>query len=292
MAHTTASLHEAKRVNLHTHSRYCGHGSGELAQYVETAKSSGLSLLGISEHCPVPDHRWHRSRMAFHQLETYMDECRNLQNATQELQIVCGFECDHHPQYTNWYRERLIDSGFADYLIFGVHFLSDSNLSDVFVRKLPATRAWLHTYTDLYLDGLNSGLYQFGVHPDLFGMFYTRWDQEAISCSQAILSCAESANIPLEINGYGCRKPMIETDEGMRWQYPIRQFWELASQYDLQVIVNSDAHRPEDLDISGIGAYELAQQFDLNLVDWQVDSSQRVSPVTRGDRFTSISAIL
>jgi histidinol-phosphatase (PHP family) len=226
--------------------------------------------------------------MAFNRLDAYMDECRALQRGVEDLQIVCGFECDHHPRYVSWYRERLLDSGFADYLAFGVHYLSDSKLTDTFVKKLPATSSWLHIYTDLYIDALKSGLYRFGVHPDLFGVFYTRWDQEAISCSHAILSCAADLQIPLEINGYGCRKPMIDTAEGMRWQYPVRQFWELASQYDLQVIVNSDAHTPEDLDVSGVGAYELAHQCNLELVDWQVElvlrgdsSIQQISPVRR-----------
>lgn len=222
--------------------------------------------------------------MPISHIDRYMDECRKLQREERGITIVCGFECDHDPHYVSWYKERLIQNGFADYLAFGVHYLETPDGSDTFIRKLPPSAKWLHAYTDKYIDGLLSGTYLFGVHPDLFGMFYTSWDAEAISCSRSILQCAESQQIPLEINGYGCRKPMMESSEGMRLQYPLRQFWELAADYDVPVVVNSDAHRPEDLNLSEVGAFELAAEVGIEPSGWDIEGLSHISVATHQER--------
>ena len=270
MAHRNTTRHSGRQVNLHTHSHYCGHGAGELFEFADSAERVGLTALGFSEHCPVPDNRWGASRMRYKQQDSYMHDCRTVQAQRDDLSILCGFECDHDARYLTYYREQLLDSGYADYLIFGLHYLDEPDHGDTYIEHLPPTATWLHSYTDRYIDGLCSGLYLFGVHPDLFGMFYTRWDAEAISCSRSILACAESERIPLEINGYGFRKPLMHCDEGMRIPYPLYQFWDLAAAYDIRVIVNSDTHYPEHMDLSGTGAHELADNRGLKHASWSI----------------------
>jgi histidinol-phosphatase (PHP family) len=75
-----------------------------------------------------------------------------------------------------------------------------------------------------------TGLFAFVAHPDLFANAYLAWDAEAEACSRAILAAAADLSVPLEINGYGMRKPEIETREGVRRKYPWRRFWELAGE--------------------------------------------------------------
>jgi len=236
-----------ERVNLHTHSWYCGHGVGELSEYVTAAEEQELDLLGFSEHCPLPDHRWPTSRMEFELLDPYLEECRQLQQSTDTLQILVGLECDYYPEYETWYREYILDKNRVDYLCLGVHSLPDASGQDVYMKHLPQDKRLLHEYTDLYTGGLSSGLFLFGVHPDLFASFYHVWDAEAIACSKEIIECAVAYDIPLEINGNGLRKSMIDTPSGRRRQYPLREFWELAATYPVQVTTNSDAHAPEEV---------------------------------------------
>ncbi|MCK5806256.1 MAG: histidinol phosphate phosphatase, partial [Lentisphaeria bacterium] len=82
-----------------------------------------------------------------------------------------------------------------------------------------------------------------------------------------ILEAAQDLSIPLEINGYGFRKPMRETKHGLRLQYPVREFWELASEYDVSVVVSSDAHRPCDVYASLDKCIELAEECGLKFAD-------------------------
>jgi histidinol phosphatase-like PHP family hydrolase len=49
--------------------------------------------------------------------------------------------------------------------------------------------------------------------------------------------------------------------------YPWRPFWELAAEVDAAVIVNSDAHRPEDLQGLTGQAYALREELKLREMD-------------------------
>ena len=39
------------KVNYHTHTKRCGHASGEDREYVESAIEAGLEVLGFADHC-------------------------------------------------------------------------------------------------------------------------------------------------------------------------------------------------------------------------------------------------
>jgi histidinol-phosphatase (PHP family) len=114
-----------------------------------------------------------------------------------------------------------------------------------------------------------SGLFSLMAHPDLFANAYLTWDAESEACSRAILEAAADLKIPLEINSYGLRKPALTTAAGKRPMYPWHPFWALAADYSVQVIVNSDAHRPEDVAANMIEALSIVQQYALTLADMQ-----------------------
>lgn len=270
MADTATSHFSSMQVNLHTHSWYCGHGTGQLSEYVSSARSAGIPVLGFSEHCPLPDGRWKNSRMAYTQMDTYLQECRTLGALNNDMHILCGFECDYDARYIQWYAEHLVDTKKVDYLCFGVHYLVGPDGKETYIKNLPSQKQWLDLYTDTYVAGLKSGLFLFGVHPDLFGMFYKEWDKDAEDSARRILSCAAEFDIPLEINGYGFRKPQIDTQSGRRLQYPLEHFWKLASEYPVKVILNSDAHRPQDLDLQNTGAFEFTSNLGIRPYGWNV----------------------
>jgi len=82
-------------VNLHTHSYYCGHGFGEVVEYAQEGLDQGLALLGMSEHCPVPDNRWAGSRMSYSMLDSYNKDCLTTKaEYAGRLEVLRGFECD------------------------------------------------------------------------------------------------------------------------------------------------------------------------------------------------------
>jgi histidinol-phosphatase (PHP family) len=73
--------------------------------------------------------------------------------------------------------------------------------------------------------------------------------------------------VPLEINAGGFRKSQRQTPQGSRPPYPWSAFWELASDYRVTVVCNSDAHHPEDALANLDQAYDLAVFHGLTLAE-------------------------
>ncbi len=282
-----------RTYNLHTHSVYCGHGVGELSDYVREAKANNIKLLGFSEHCPVKENRWANSRMSYDTINTYLDDVENLkkqelinenlleeknkqveidnlfllnkeekQKNNKSIKILTAFECDYfkeYHQYIDELRER------CDYLLFGVHYLNLPGEKDVQVHYYQLNDKALNVYTNQYIKSLETGFFSFAAHPDLFLSQYFKWDNQAKAISKEIIEAAIYYDVPLEVNGGGILKDKIKGFNGeMRYLYPVKEFWELAKSYDkLKIVSNADAHAPENI----IKSINKCDQFakDLNM---------------------------
>jgi len=235
-----------KTENYHTHTFRCQHASGDVGEYCQAAVEQGLKVLGISDHTALPDDRWPLVRMSMTQLPEYCAAIDAARENFPQLHILKGMECEYDPAYVNFYREELQECLGFEYFIGSVHYLPwQGGWEGMYQGAWNA--AQLHAYADYMLDTMRSGLFAFIAHPDAFGAAYLDWDSEAIACSQAILQAAQELNIPLEINAYGLRKPTIDTPQGKRKKYPLLPFWALAAEYEIEVVVNADAHRPKDV---------------------------------------------
>lgn len=267
-----STIHPQATTNLHTHSVYCGHGSGAIEEYERAAQEGGLSLLGFSEHCPFPDERYHRTRMAFRDRPSYERDVQAVQKSSS-LAILLGYECDYHSHYHDYLAEV---GENADYLIGGVHYLNTYAQEDEPLYQMGQVgRKELVRYADRYCRMLQSGLFLFGVHPDLFVIGYHRWDEHATAVSRAIIECAIDAAMPLEINGYGLQKLVIEEGEKRRHAYPSPSFWALAAEYPgLKVVTSSDAHKPADVTYGREETARIAQEAGLTLASYRVEAGK------------------
>jgi histidinol-phosphatase (PHP family) len=249
--------------NYHTHTYRCKHASGDVSDYARDAVHHGLSDLGMSDHTPLPDNRWDFVRMDMDELPAYGSAIDKARRSFPEITIYKGLECEWTEEYHAFYQELLYGRGF-DYLIGCMHWIPHRGGWD---DMADLTGPHLVSYASHLMRTMESGLFSFIAHPDIFGAAYPRWDENCEACSRDILSAAEDLQVPLEINGYGFRKPEINTSEGPRLRYPWPPFWRLASEYDITVVVNSDAHDPEDTAASLQDAAELAEECGL-LIDY------------------------
>lgn len=252
--------------NYHTHTYRCKHATGDVVDYVKMAISSDVNVLGISDHTPLPDNRWLDVRMHMNELDGYIRAIEDCQSQFPEIEILKGMECEYSKEYKNFYQEELIGKYHFDYLIFGPHYF-------------PKDGAWVNTYggvqnaqdllaySKYVIESMESGLFIFVAHPDLFGNSYDAWDKNTEACSKDILVAAEKLQIPIEINGLGFRKPQISTSKGNRHQYPLEEFWGLASNYKINVVINSDAHRPIDIIANITQGMEILDRYGLKLAD-------------------------
>ncbi len=252
--------------NYHTHTYRCKHADGDVEDYVKVAIEKGITVLGISDHTPLPDNRWQEMRMKINELDDYGKEIERARGKYPEIKILKGMECEYAVEYDDFYRDELLGKRQFDYLIAGTHtFLSNGEWVGVYGEITSKKR--LKAYAEAIVQSMRSDLFAFVAHPDLFGNAYELWDEETIACSRYILEAAEDLQIPLEINGYGLRKDKIKTEQGLRCMYPWLPFWELASAYDINVIVNSDAHHPRDVVANIEEGLEIAKTYNLRLAD-------------------------
>jgi histidinol-phosphatase (PHP family) len=254
--------------NYHTHTFRCNHAEGDASDYAQAALDKGLTLVGITDHTPLPDNRWLYMRMGISALPVYARAIEESQTKYADLTILKGMECEWAPEYHNFFDEVLLGEYGFDYLILGCHFFPfqgswlSSHGDIVNPRRLVA-------YTEFLMESMQSGLFAFVAHPDLFGLSYLEWDENTKAASREILSAAQELDLPLEINGYGLAKRKVRTKQGERTAYPWLPFWELSRDYKIKVIVNSDAHDPDYVDQGIVRGQDMAQSLGLRLANME-----------------------
>ena len=243
--------------NLHTHSHYCGHGSGEISEYAGYAASKGFSMLGFSEHCPFPDSLLENSRMPFSSMALYEDDVRRA-GASMPFPVYLGYEIDYYDEYSSFFQSL---SERTDFLIAGVHYVRrpdgtfrtpfNPGFSDDDVKR----------YADAAVKVMETGLLTFLAHPDVF-LCRRHFDKVAEEAARTIASAAAELSVPLEVNGNGLLKGCGE-NEG----YPSPHFWRIASEYVDSAVVSSDAHAVRNLDRTHSFSRAFAGVFDLSVLE-------------------------
>lgn len=253
-------------ANYHTHNFRCKHAEGDVADYAKAAVAKGLEVLGISDHTPLPDGRWSGIRMTMAELPDYCRAIDAARAAFPELVILKAAECEWDAPYDGWYREALLGQREFDYLIGAVHwFPHEGEWLRIFDPI--SGDGLLRSYTRHFIRTMRAGIFTFMAHPDAFGLFHRKWDAEAEACAREMLAAASDLGVFLEINALGLRRPMIDTPDGPRHIYPLEKFWEIASEFDVRVVANSDAHRPDDLAGKLVDAWRIADRYGLKRAD-------------------------
>ena len=232
--------------NLHIHTYRCQHAVGDALDFARLAAEAGCPLIGISDHCPMPDGRWNDVRMTMDDLPGYAAAITHAQKQVPEVRVLGGMECEWDPALRSYYEEVLLGELGLDYLIGSGHYIQlqgEWHSSFSSLAKPGALRA----YADLLTNLMQSKLFLFLAHPDLFGCAFEHWNPELAACSHEILQVAEATKTPLEINGNGFRKGWRRPGPGRGYPYPFAPFWELAAGYQVEVMLNSDAHHPLEL---------------------------------------------
>lgn len=157
------------KANYHTHTARCGHATGTDEDYVLAAIEQGFDELGFSDHVPWPyqDGYTHPSvRMRVDQMPGYLNSVRALAAQYKDkIHILTGFECEYFPDYMNWLADMRAEN-HLDYLILGNHFDHDDEYGMYFGNI--RTAAQLRRYVDSAVKGLETGLFSYLAHPDLF----------------------------------------------------------------------------------------------------------------------------
>ena len=245
-------------TNYHSHCSFCD-GTDQPEAYVQCALEKELLAYGFSSHAPVPfDCNW---CLHISNAEAYRSQIRQLQrDYADQLQIYCGLEVDYIPGVIGP-DHPTIGRLELDYTIGSVHFV------DAFANDQP----W-------EIDG-SHGLFMRGLHeifgddirravsryfaltrqmvreecPDVVGHLdkikiqneagglFSEGEEWYRSEVEQTLRVIADAGVPVEVNTRGIyKKKTTET-------YPSRGVLERMRQLNIPIMLNSDAHHPDEI---------------------------------------------
>ena len=274
-------------TNYHSHCSFCD-GRAPLEEFVKEAISQGFYSYGVSSHAPLPfPTRW---TMEWEQMEAYLDEFNNLrQKYADEIELYVGLEIDYLNEESNPSVARFTELPL-DYRIGSVHLLYDAAGEVVDIDCSPAVfkeRVDRHFNGDvlrvvrMYFDRLfrmvELGGFDILGHADKMhynascyhpGLLDEPW-YEALM--KDYFSLVASRGYLVEIN--------TKAYDSLGTFYPNSRYWELMKEYQIKILVNSDAHYPERINAGRMEALRLLQAKGFATVAELHQGSWREVPI-------------
>ena len=237
-------------VDLHNHTSLCNHALGNMSQYIEMAIKNGVKIFGFSDHAPMDyDQKY---RMNFNDMKNYeLDVQRNKVKYKDKIEILLGYEVDYLRGYID---ERVLHSN-VDYLIGSVHFIDkwgfdnpefigeykNKNIDDIWQK-----------YFDTIKEMADTKLFDIVGHLDLIKVFKFMPNKNISSMAKNALVSIKNADMALELNVAGYRKPIKEA-------YPSKALLKEAFKLDIPITFGSDAHEPEQVGLYNNEIIKLAK---------------------------------
>ena len=223
------------KANYHTHSKHCGHASGEAEDYVLRAIERGLDTIGFSCHVPYPFNNGYVSgfRIQLEDHEKYVSDilaCR--EKYGEKIKILLGYEAEYYPKHFDDMLSE-IRKYPVDYIILGQHE-SDNEYDGVSNHSPADTREIVKKYADTLIRAMDTGFFTYIAHPDLL----TYNGDENVYLAEMERVCRKSieTDTPLEVN-------LLGLSEGR--PYPKNCFFDLVGKMGCPVIIGCDAHSPD-----------------------------------------------
>jgi len=256
--------------DLHTHSSFCRHATGNLEQYVKAAIKKKLSVIGLSAHFPyeilegIEDIPYQEYSMPTDELDSYVFNAISLREKYKNnIEVKIAFELDFvekqvekHHKYLERYSDQL------DYIIGSIHnlntrfglFAFDDFRFLKYYHKFEDTDEIFMNYFKTMQAMINSEQFNFTTigHFDLPKKFNIIPNNKELIMEEGInaLEMVKKRDLVIEINTSGLRRPIKE-------QYPSEEYIKKMYNLGIDVVLGSDAHHPNEI------AYEFKSSVKL-----------------------------
>ena len=227
--------------DYHTHTAWCGHAVGSVADYVEAARSLGLSGIGISDHLPLLHTTDPGVTMGLDELPAYVAEVQELK-ARYPGYVCLGIEADYCRGTIQDVIELLRIYPF-DYVIGSVHFLDgwgfdDPSRVDEFDKH--DVDEIYRSYYAYVEEAAGCGVFTILGHLDLVKKFGHRPVANLEPEIERVALQMARRGIVAEINTSGLHKPVAEI-------YPSAHILAILRRSGVAVTFGSDAHAPAEV---------------------------------------------
>ncbi len=237
-------------VDLHNHTPLCNHAEGEIFEYIEKAIKAGTQYLGFSDHAPMDfDPKY---RMGFDEMQKYeSDVLQAKEKYKDKIEIFLAYEVD----YLEGHMDERILNAEVDYLVGSVHFIGEWGFDNPeFIGRYESEdidEIW-QKYFDAIEKMAQTGLFDIVGHLDLIKVFKFLPNKDILSIAKNALLAIKKADMVLEINMAGLRKPVHEP-------YPSLDILKEAYKLGIPITFGSDAHKPEQVSLYAKEVTEMAK---------------------------------
>jgi len=233
--------------DYHSHHYRCGHATGTMRDYIESARSKGLTTFGVSDHGPAyfmdgVDHAFPQTQMAVSELPRYVAEARELQTEyADRIAVRVGLEAD-------FILERapdlavLLEADPLDYVLGSVHYVLGKSVFDrARWRAAPAEPVW-RAYYQLVIEAAESGLFDILSHLTVVEAYSPPLPPElADELYVPVADAIGRAGCAVEVNTSGYRK--MGGDE----PFPNRRMLRHLIGRGVPLTFGSDSHKPDQV---------------------------------------------
>lgn len=237
-------------VDLHNHTKLCNHADGEIYEYIEKAIECDIKYFGFSEHAPMEFDTKYRLR--FDQMQTYENDILKAKEKYKDkIEILLAYEVD----YLNGYIDDRVLNADVDYLIGSVHFIDEWGFDNPeFIgnyENQDIDQIW-KKYFNAIKEMAESKLFDIVGHFDLIKIFKFMPNEDIVSLAKDALIAIKKADMSIEINVAGFRKPVAEA-------YPSMSLLQEANRLNIPITFGSDAHNPEQVGLFSNEAITMAK---------------------------------
>ncbi|WP_457745011.1 histidinol-phosphatase [Sulfurimonas sp.] len=238
-------------VDLHNHTPLCNHAEGSMDEYVKSAIKRGTKVFGFADHAPMDfDPQY---RMKFEEMHKYEQDVLAIKEKYKDsITILLGYEVD----YLQEHMDKRVLNAAVDYLIGSVHFINEWGFDNPeFIGRYKdedINEIW-QKYFDTIEAMANSKLFDIVGHLDLIKVFKFMPTKDIKSIAKNALLAIKKADMVLELNVAGYRKPIAEA-------YPSKELLQEAFKLDIAITFSSDAHKPEQVGLYDKEIVELAKE--------------------------------
>ncbi len=256
-----------QNFNYHQHTFRCGHADMDVQDedYVKEYIKMGFKKIAFTDHAPeknVIDTR-QNMRMPYSKKNEYLNSIKNLKEKYKDkIEIETGFEVEYLPGEEENILELKSD---VDKIILGQHFVYDNNRNLRIIGKVDLTDEELIRYAEYVEKAIELGIPNIIAHPDFFMYRRENFGEVEEKVTKRICEAAERKNIILEINlsrvfaktyyenkelnNDSFEKQREKLKKFERIDYPCKEFWQIASNYNINVLYGIDVHHKKQISI-------------------------------------------
>lgn len=264
------------KSNYHTHTSYCD-GKEPMPHFVERALQLHFKHLGFSSHAPI--NKENSFSIKEEKINDYIREISALQMKNPQIQLFKGLECDFIPHFTKPF-SHFIETYHLDYLIGGVHLVQtpvheqlwfidgskqqtyDEGLKVYFQNNIQkaVTAFWEQTFEMIETQPFDIIAHMDKIKMHNQGRFFSEQENWYVDLIQKAIGLIYDKNIIVEINSRGLYKKRCKDF------YPSDLILCLIQKKGIPMVISSDAHKPDELDLYYTEAIEKLKHFGIDQI--------------------------